>query len=56
MTDSKGGTPGLKQRTPVLIVDAVEPCVKFWTDRLGFEMTNKVPGDDGKVFARAGIP
>ena len=41
---------GLKQLTPVLIVDAVEPCVKFWTDRLGFEVTNKVPDNDGKLI------
>jgi uncharacterized glyoxalase superfamily protein PhnB len=38
--------------SPVLIVDAVEPCVKFWADRLGFTVENKVPGPDGKlVFA-----
>lgn len=44
--------PALKQLTPVLIVDAVEPCIKFWTDRLGFEVTNRVPDSDGKlVFA-----
>ena len=48
--DSQGRPPGLKQLTPVLIVDAVEPCVKFWTDRLGFEITNKVPSDDGKLI------
>ena len=40
----------LKQLTPVLIVDAVEPCIKFWTDRLGFEITNKVPDPDGKLI------
>jgi uncharacterized glyoxalase superfamily protein PhnB len=46
------GMPRLKQLTPVLIVDTVEPCVQFWTDRLGFELTNQVPGPDGKlVFA-----
>ena len=45
-------SPGLKQLTPVLIVDTVEPCLKFWTDRLGFDINNQVPGDDGKlVFA-----
>lgn len=45
-------TPSLKQLTPVLVVTEVEPCVKFWVDRLGFEATNGVPGDDGKlVFA-----
>jgi len=51
--------PALKQLTPVLIVDAVEPCIKFWTDRLGFEVTNQVPDADGKlIFAsvqKAGI-
>ena len=34
--------------TPVLIVDAVEPSVKFWTD-LGFTKENEVPGPDGKI-------
>jgi uncharacterized glyoxalase superfamily protein PhnB len=58
--DSSGmPLPALKQLTPVLIVEAVEPCIKFWTDRLGFEVTNQVPGPDGKlVFAsvqKAGI-
>jgi uncharacterized glyoxalase superfamily protein PhnB len=44
--------PALKQLTPVLIVEAVEPCLKFWVDRLGFAITNQVPGPDGKlVFA-----
>ncbi|HEY4734538.1 MAG: VOC family protein [Gemmatimonadaceae bacterium] len=51
--DSSAETPAtLKQLTPVLIVDAVEPCIKFWTDRLGFTVNNQVPGSDGKlVFA-----
>ncbi|HEX6626720.1 MAG TPA: VOC family protein [Gemmatimonadaceae bacterium] len=48
--NSRGAAPTLKQLTPVLIVDAVEPCVKFWTDRLGFEITNKVPDSDGKLI------
>jgi uncharacterized glyoxalase superfamily protein PhnB len=42
--------PTLKQLTPVLIVDAVEPCIKFWTDRLGFEVNNQVPDTDGKLI------
>src|ERR1051325_2090110 len=42
----------LKHLTPVIIVDAVEPGVAFWTDKLGFVMENSVPGPDGKlVFA-----
>lgn len=53
MADAKpdsGSTLALKQLTPVLIVDEVEPCVKFWTDRLGFALTNKVPDDRGKLI------
>jgi uncharacterized glyoxalase superfamily protein PhnB len=39
---------------PVLVVDAVEPCVRFWADRLGFSIENQVPGPDGAlVFASA---
>ena len=42
----------LKQLTPVLLVDRVEPCLSFWTDRFGFVKRNEVPGDDGSlVFA-----
>src|SRR5688572_30032108 len=51
---SAKGQPVLQQLTPVLIVDDVEQCLGFWVDRLGFEVTNRVPGDDGKlVFASA---
>lgn len=40
----------LKQLTPVIIADAVEPGVAFWTDRFGFKVTNQVPGPDGKLI------
>ena len=43
------GTPSLKSVTPVLIVDAVEPCAAFWTEQLGFTKDSEVPGDDGKL-------
>jgi hypothetical protein len=44
--------PTLRRLTPVLIVERIEACTPFWIDRLGFEMTNQVPGDDGSlVFA-----
>lgn len=43
-----------KQLTPVIIAEAVEPGIAFWTDRLGFAITNQVPGPDGKlIFASA---
>jgi uncharacterized glyoxalase superfamily protein PhnB len=42
----------LEQLSPVLIVDAVEPCIRFWSERLGFAIENQVPGGDGAlVFA-----
>jgi uncharacterized glyoxalase superfamily protein PhnB len=45
---------GLRHLTPVLVVDDVEPCLRFWTERLGFTAENQVPGDNGKlVFASA---
>jgi uncharacterized glyoxalase superfamily protein PhnB len=37
--------------TPVLIVDAIEPCLPFWVDRLGFTVTVTVPHDDAIGFA-----
>ncbi len=42
--------PDIKHLTPVLVVDSVEAGVGFWTDRLGFTLENKVPGDDGKLI------
>lgn len=44
----------LKQLTPVIIADAVEPGIAFWVDRFEFRVSNQVPGPDGKlVFASA---
>ena len=39
-----------KHLTPVIIADAVEPGIAFWTDRLGFTVSNQVPGPDGKLI------
>ncbi len=44
--------PRLKHLAPVLVVESVEPCMRFWVDRFGFEPANQVPGPDGAlVFA-----
>ena len=40
----------LKGLAPVLIVDAIEPSLKFWTEQLGFAKDNEVPGPDGKLI------
>jgi uncharacterized glyoxalase superfamily protein PhnB len=41
----------VKKITPVLFVQDVEPCVKFWVDRFGFEKTAEVPDGDKLAFA-----
>jgi uncharacterized glyoxalase superfamily protein PhnB len=47
-------TPKLQSMTPVMIVDAIAPCLSFWVDRFGFTVENEVPGPDGAlVFASA---
>lgn len=41
----------MKKLTPLITVDAIEPCLDFWTQRLGFEVTATVPHGDGLGFA-----
>lgn len=41
----------VKRITPVLFTQEVEPCVKFWVDRFGFEKTTAVPEGDKLAFA-----
>jgi hypothetical protein len=40
----------MKKLTPVLMVDAIEPCLSFWVDRLGFEKTVEIPEGDRLGF------
>lgn len=41
----------VKKITPILFVERVEPCVKFWLDRFGFEKTAEVPDGNNLAFA-----
>lgn len=41
----------VKRITPVLFVQDVEPCVKFWVERFGFEKAAEVPDGDKLAFA-----
>jgi uncharacterized glyoxalase superfamily protein PhnB len=41
----------MKKATPIMTVDAIEPCLPFWTERLGFEITATVPHGDALGFA-----
>ena len=40
----------MKRLTPVLLVDEIEPCLAFWTDRLGFQKVSEVPHGDRLGF------
>lgn len=33
----------VKKMTPILFAQELEPCIKFWTERLGFQKTVEVP-------------
>jgi uncharacterized glyoxalase superfamily protein PhnB len=41
----------MNKATPLLTVEAIEPCLPFWTERLGFELTATVPHGDAMGFA-----
>ena len=41
----------VKKITPILFAAEIEPCVKFWVERFGFEKTVEVPDGDKLAFA-----
>jgi uncharacterized glyoxalase superfamily protein PhnB len=41
----------VRRLTPVLIVDAIEPVLPFWEQRLGFTIVAQVPHGDAIGFA-----
>ncbi|HLZ42260.1 MAG TPA: hypothetical protein VKQ11_14930 [Candidatus Sulfotelmatobacter sp.] len=41
----------VKRITPILFVPEVEPCLKFWVERMGFQKTAEVPDGDKLAFA-----
>lgn len=40
----------IRKLTPILYVDAIEPALPFWTERLGFTKTVEVPQGDRLGF------
>jgi uncharacterized glyoxalase superfamily protein PhnB len=44
-------TMTVKKITPVLFVQEIEACVKFWVERFGFKTTAEVPDGDKLAFA-----
>jgi uncharacterized glyoxalase superfamily protein PhnB len=47
----KNHTMNVRRITPVLFVPEVEPCVKFWVERFGFQPTAEVPDGNKLAFA-----
>jgi uncharacterized glyoxalase superfamily protein PhnB len=43
--------PTVKKLTPILFVEEVEPCVKFWMELFGFQKTAEVPDGNKLAFA-----
>ena len=41
----------LRKATPILFVEAIEPLLPFWSERLGFALTTQVPEGDRLGFA-----
>jgi len=40
----------VKKITPILFAQEIEPCIQFWTERMGFGKTVEVPEDDKVGF------
>lgn len=41
----------MKKVTPLMTVDRIEPCLPFWTENMGFEITAQVPHGEVLGFA-----
>jgi uncharacterized glyoxalase superfamily protein PhnB len=44
----------MQSLTPVLIVEAIEPALAFWRDRLGFNVVAEVPHEGALGFVMLG--
>jgi uncharacterized glyoxalase superfamily protein PhnB len=49
--EEKGKPMTVNKLTPILFAEEIEPCLKFWVERLGFEKTIDVPEGNKLAFA-----
>ena len=42
--------PSVKKITPILFARELEPCIRFWTEKIGFQKTVEVPEGDKVGF------
>ena len=50
-TEKRGTPMTVNKITPILFAEEIEPCLKFWIERLGFEKTIEVPDGNKLSFA-----
>jgi uncharacterized glyoxalase superfamily protein PhnB len=51
-TSEKNMKPAeVKKITPILFAEEIEPCIKFWTEQMGFQKTVEVPEGNKIAFA-----
>jgi uncharacterized glyoxalase superfamily protein PhnB len=49
--EEKGKPMTVRKITPILFAEEIEPCLKVWVERLGFEKTIDVPDGNKLAFA-----
>lgn len=47
----RGESMTVKKLTAILFAEEIEPCLKFWVERLGFKKTMDVPDGNKLAFA-----
>ncbi len=50
-SEEKMKPAAVKKITPILFAQEIEPCIQFWTERMGFQKTVEVPEGDKLGFA-----
>jgi hypothetical protein len=50
LPNTTGAVGAMHKLTPVLVVEAIEPCLAFWTERLGFARVAEGPHGDRLGF------
>lgn len=50
-SEEKMKSAAVKRITPILFAQEIEPCIQFWTERMGFKKTVEVPEGNKLGFA-----
>lgn len=50
ISEEKMTSATVKRITPILFAQEIEPCIRFWTEHMGFKKTAEVPEGDKVGF------